>query len=196
MGITQWLDEATPDRCEVQVCFDRRLLSELAAAKDALKAARDAGEGMLGGAHAEAEARVKELAEQVRGKSRTFVFEGVGWGRWRDLLAKYPQAPDQSEAFARAVQLGFMPHAVENVGYDAETFIPAAIAASCVEPGVTVEEATAFLEKMPAGVIDRLWGAVLEVNLAGSDDPFVEAALAASSGGASPSAKKSKRLPR
>jgi hypothetical protein len=151
---------------------------------------------MLGGAHAEAEARVKELAEQVRGKSRTFVFEGVGWGRWRDLLAKYPQAPDQSEAFARAVQLGFMPHAVENVGYDAETFIPAAIAASCVEPGVTVEEATAFLEKMPAGVIDRLWGAVLEVNLAGSDDPFVEAVLVASSGGASPSAKKSKRLPR
>lgn len=182
MTIAEWLDESTPDRREVTVCFDRRLVSELVQAKSQLKEAREQDAGMLSGSDdvRELTARVSELEELIRAKSRTMAFEGIGWGPWRDLLAKHPPADDQASTFSRAVELAFMPHAVENIGYNAETFIPAAIAATCVEPGISVHQAATLLRKAPPGVIERLWTAVLESNLSGADDPFVRAASAAS----------------
>jgi hypothetical protein len=191
VGIADWLDESTPDRREVTVCFDRRLVSELVAAKEQLKSFE--ADGMLEKPEPlrKLEARVAAIEDKVRAKSRTLVFEGIGWGKWRDLMGKFPPAPDQLDTFERAVKLGFMPHAVENIGYNAEEFIPAAIAASCAEPGISVEEASRMLRTSPPGVIERVWTAVLDVNLGGANDPFVGAVLAAS-GQARPTAKKSK----
>lgn len=174
MAFSEWLSEATPDRQEVTVCFDRRLLSSLAKARadlddipktdtlgdDALRAARDT---------------VADLEAQVAAATHALVFEGIGWAAWRDLLAKHPPHKDQAETFLKAVQLGFMPHSIVNVGYHAETFIPAAIAASCTEPGISTHEAQEMLRFSPPGVIERVWTAVLEVNLAGNSDPFVVA---------------------
>jgi hypothetical protein len=191
--LSAWLDEATPERREVPVCFDRRLLSDLAKAKEALlEDTEPANEPTLGGVSATSEARerVAELTEQIRAKTRIFVFEGLGWGPWRALMAKHPPAPDQAETFARAVQLAFMPHAVENIGYDAETFVPAAIAASCVEPGITEAEARRLLDSAPPGVLERIWTAVLEVNLAGGSDPFAGMASVGNSDAARPSTRK------
>jgi hypothetical protein len=185
VGITEWLEDTTPDRREVTICMDRRLVSELVAAKDRLKAA--SSEGMLGSTP-EARAEVDRLAEEVRAKSKTLVFEGLGWGAWRELVAKHPPAPDQASTFAAAVRLGFMPHVLENIGYNAETFIPAAIAASCAEPGMSAHEANTLLRKAPAGILERLWAAVLEVNLGGGEDPFD--GVAAVSAGAPASARK------
>jgi hypothetical protein len=191
--IENWLEETTPERREISICFDRRLLSELVAARRELEAVEDPK--MLGKTpeHESLELRVLELEDAVRSKQRVLVFEGLGWGRWRDLLAKHPPEADQADVFARAVQLGFMPHAVENIGYNAETFVPDAISASCVEPAITIHEATTLLRKSPPGVLERIWTAVLEVNLAGGSDPFVAPALAGRSDGARRSAKRSKR---
>lgn len=174
MSLGEWLEESTPDRREVTVCFDRRLVSQLVAAKAASEEARAGNAGMLGNEEYLAlKDQVESLEEQVREKSRLLVFEGIGWGSWRDLVAKHPPQHDQAETFMRAVKLGFMPHAVENIAYDAEGFVPAAISASCVEPGITLPEASTMLRKAPPGVIERVWSAVLEANLAGGDDPFV-----------------------
>jgi hypothetical protein len=194
MGIGDWLEEVTPDRREVSVCLDRRLVSALIVAKKAAEAATEGEAKTLGKAPEleELEMRVLELEDAVREKSRTLVFEGLGWGRWRDLLAKHPPEADQADVFARAVQLGFMPHAVENIGYNAETFVPDAISASCVDPTITIHEANTLLRKSPPGVIERIFTAVLEVNVAGGNDPFVAPASAGRSDGARPSAKNSK----
>jgi len=176
MTLSDWLDESTPDRREVVVCFDRRLVSELVQAKEELEAIENDDarpEPMLGDGVLDVRSRIDELSSRVLGKSRTFVFEGLGWGAWRDLMAKHPPAEEQSSVFRQAVQLGFMPHAVENVTYNAETFIPAALAASCIEPGMTKHEASTLLRKAPPGVIERIWSAVLDANLSGGDDPFV-----------------------
>ena len=190
MAIEHWLEEATPDRREVSVCFDRRLLSELVAARAELGAVEDTK--MLGKTpeRESLELRVVELEDAVRSKQRALVFEGLGWGPWRDLIAKHPPEAEQASVFAQAVQLGFMPHSLENVGYNAETFVPAAISASCVEPGISVHEASTLLRKAPPGVIERIWTAVLEVNVAGGSDPFVAPASAGRSVAARPSAKK------
>lgn len=190
MPIESWLEEATPDRREISVCFDRRLLSDLIAARRELEAVEDPK--MLGKTpeRESLELRVLELEDAVRSKQRLLVFEGIGWGSWRDLISKHPPEAEQASVFAQAVQLGFMPHAVENVGYNAETLVPAAISASCVEPGISVHEATTLLRKAPPGVIERIWSAVLEVNVAGGADPFVAPASAGRSAAARPSAKR------
>jgi hypothetical protein len=184
MSITEWLDEATPERREVKVCFDRRLLSQLDSAERDLTAIeadidplddtegnRVLGEG-VNEPLTEAKARVAELTAQVRDKTRTLAFEGVGWGKWRELIAANPPAEDQDGIFKRAVQLAYLPHALINIGFNAETFVPAAIVASCVEPGLSLDDAKKLLDQSPPGVLDRIWAAVLEVNTAGNKDPF------------------------
>ena len=170
-----WLEEATPERREVQVCFDRGLLSQVKAAEARLDATVADRGSMLGATEEETELKehLDELKDAVRSKTRTLVFEGLGWGRWRELIAAHPPTEDQDDVFKRAVKLGFMPHAVVNIGYNAETFVPAAIVASCTEPGISLHEAETMLRKAPPGVLERVWTAVLEVNTAGGDDPFV-----------------------
>ncbi len=179
MGIEQWLDEATPERRTVKVCFDRGLLSRYAEAQEELDGLPEEGdpiESTLGEGsferRRELDAVVKHLGEEVKSKTRELVFEGVGWGKWRELISDNPPAEDQDGVFKRAVQLGFMPHAIINVGFNAETFIPAAIVASCVEPGLSSDEARQLLDKSPPGVLERIWTAVLEVNTGGGKDPF------------------------
>lgn len=182
MGLGEWLEkEATPERREVPLCLDRRLLGRLVQLR---KAEKDEPK-MLGRDRSE----IEQVEREVAAKTHVVVIEGLGWGRWRDLEAQYPPEPDQLDTFKRAVQLGYMPHALENLRFDAEGFVPAAISACAVDPKITIEEAREFLESpaVPPGVIDRLWSAVLEVNFGGQDDPFVGALERAQ-----PSAKNSK----
>lgn len=184
MTIEQWLDESTPDRREVPVCFDRGLISRLEAAQQRLAhvVASEPKEKTLAPSEekAEAEAAVAELEAKVAEKTRILVFEGLGWGPWRDLLAQHPPQADQAKVFNRAVQLLYMPHAIVNLGYNAETFCPAAIAESSSEPKITLEQAKTMIRKAPIGVLERVWTAVLEVNTAGQNDPFVSGGLPAS----------------
>lgn len=184
MAFADWLNESTPDRREVTVCFDRRLLSAFSALQERIAANQAASADepqMLGGSDDPDEIELEQLRAEVAEKSHVLVFEGIGWQAWRDLLAAHPPKKDQHEIFAKAVQLAFMPHSLLNLGFHAETFVPAAIAASCVDPGITAEEAAEMLRNSPPGVIERIWTAVLGVNLAGDDDPFVLASPTASS---------------
>jgi hypothetical protein len=176
MTIDQWLAEATPERREVQVCFDRTLLSRLDAAQKRLDmVVGGQPEKMLGVSEEETTVRaeVAQISEEIRSKTRTLVFEGLGWGAWRELLSQHPPKDDQADVFRRAVELAFMPHSIVNIGFNAETFVPAAMSASCTEPGITLKQAETMLRKAPPGVLERIWTAVLEVNTAGGDDPFV-----------------------
>lgn len=180
MTIEQWLAEATPERREVQVCFDRALLSRLDAATKRLDhaAASEPKDGKTLAVSPEEKALRKEVAAleaAIGEKTRTLVFEGLGWGPWRELLAQHPPTEDQAKVFQRAVELAYMPHSIVNVGFNAETFVPAAIVATCKEPGITLEQAAKLLRESPPGVIERIWTAVLAVNTAGGADPFVPA---------------------
>lgn len=170
--LDRWLEEATPDRREVQVCFDRALLSRLDQAK--ARHIEIATNKMLGDEEKVAlRAEIEQLQAEVKDKTRTFVFEGIGWGQWRKLVAAHPPSPDQAEVFQRAIALSLLPRGFGEIEVDETTFVPAAMAASCKEPGLTPEQALTMIEKLPTGVIDRLWEAVLRVNHAGKDDPFV-----------------------
>lgn len=156
-----WLAESTPDRKEVGVCFDRRLLSELAAAERELGEVPSAGEGKTNAMLSDpVKKRVTDLRAQVKEKTRVLAFESVGMRRWKQMLSEHPPTEEQSLRFGRLLD------------HNPETFPAVALAASCTEPGLTVEEAQRLLDELPVGVVDRIWAACLTANVAGSPDPF------------------------
>jgi hypothetical protein len=187
------LEEATPRESRLGVCFDGKLVSRYEHARRRL-AARG-GATMLGDVERLAlEDEVKQLEAEVADKTRVFVFESIGWGPWRDLVAKHPPDVDQQEVFVRAVGLAFLPPGLREIDVNLPTFVPAAMAASCVEPGMTVEQAEKVLgkaAKLPGGVIDRFWAAVSEANLGGTADPFADGVIGSDSRPAS--TKRSRR---
>lgn len=184
-----WKEEATPDTASVGICFDRRLLSELETIEKELEETKaEKVDGMLGQDEATSrvqnlEQRVEDLRKDIQGKTRTFVFESIGRRKWMDLLAEHPPTDQQKEEFEEQFgEAGLRPD------HNPETFSPHALAASCVKPGLTVDEAVWLMENMTEKTWNRIVGACFSVNLLGSRDPFENG-----SNGARPTALKSKQ---
>lgn len=89
---------------------------------------------------ARAEAEAAEVA---------FTFQAIGSTAWAKLLADHP------------------PPAGRGGSFNPETFPPAAISASLIEPsGFTVDKVVQLLEGLNDGAFQRLWGACLRANMA------------------------------
>lgn len=160
-SFAEWQSEATRDRAQVSVCFDRALLSELEAAEAEL--VQVPVTGTLGDERTALTAHVDQLKETIREKSRVLVFEGIGRKAWRDIQAEHPPTEAQRKEYG-----AFLDH-------DPESFPAAAMAASCLEPGLSVEEAQWLCDEMPVSVVDRVWSTCLRANVTGSRDPFEDA---------------------
>jgi hypothetical protein len=172
--IDRWLEEATPREAEVPVCLDGKLVSRLKSAKARLVtgAIQMLGDEEQLGLKAE----IEQLEAEVRENTRVFVFKSLGWGQQRDLIAKHPPQADQAEAFERVVELNLLPRdAIDfsQLETNRATLVPAMLAATCVKPGMTPAQALELIEVCPTGVMSRIWDAVVDLNNAGRDDPFV-----------------------
>ena len=174
MSLTDWMEDATPRRARVPVCFDGDLLSRLEEAK--ARALKSDLMPMLGDEEKmAARAEVDELEEQVKAKTKVFIFESIGWGRWRELVAKHPPNPEAAAVFEKALEMKVLPRGFEALETDETTFVPAVLVATCVEPGIaSTGEAMKLLESVPTGIVTRIWDGILKVNHGGMQDPFVE----------------------
>lgn len=171
MSLSEWISEATPRRATVAVCFDGNLTSRWEEAKE--RASRKAT--MLGDAELmAARAELEELEAEMRDKTRTFVFESIGWGRWRDLVAKHPPKEGDAEIWERAIEMKMLPRGFEDLETDETTFIPAVLVATCTEPGIaSTGEAVRLLEVLHTTMVANIWAGVLRANHGGMSDPFV-----------------------
>ena len=171
MSLNEWISEATPRRAKVPVCFDGDLTSRWEEAKE--KAARQAtmlGDEELMAARAELEI----LEEEMKAKTRVFVFESIGWGRWRDLVAKHPPKEGDADIWERAIEMRMLPTGFDRLESDETTFIPAVLVATCVEPGIaSTGEAVKLLEIQHSAMVANIWSGVLRANHGGMSDPFV-----------------------
>lgn len=136
----QYLAEATLPCREVSVCFDRKLLYDLA---DAEKA----GDDKL----------VKSLTKKVEASRREMSFEKLDGKLWRDLISKHPPNKKQK---------------AEGHTHNPETFYPAAMAATCIEPGITFEQAEKFCDTFPVLEVEKVMAVVYELHAMGGRDPF------------------------
>lgn len=159
--LDSWLDEAKPATTEVQVCFDRDLVQRFEVAQAELDACTE--EGMLEGPPADLVARVDALREEVSQKTRTLVFQNIGYQEWERLRAKHPPREEDEK---------------QGLNHNGDTFPIVVTAASCAMPGMSVDQAEKFYATMPTSVCVRVYGAVMKVNLEAGDEKKALATVA------------------
>lgn len=146
-----------PARATARVGFRQDLWDRHAALEADLAAAirDDTSENRDPEAPAVAEAIEALEAEIVAGEV-PFVFQSIGRQAWTKLLAEHPPTDEHRD-------LGS--------DHNPETFPPAALAASSVEPKMSVETATGMFDELNLSQWNRLWSAVLTANLGGGESP-------------------------
>lgn len=158
-----WQQEYSPKRTSVDVLFDGGLAARLAEIEERLAEWEDAKPAQLktlgDKASPELEAlrqEAEQLRAEARGKVRTLIFESVGRKRWRDLVAEHPPTEEQRKRFPLLAMIS------EPVNM--ETFPAPALAMSCVEPGLSLEEAEWIMEKLPVEDSNRVLDACMDAN--------------------------------
>lgn len=150
----------TAPRRSVSLVLDQQLLADYEAAKNAADTAQRAADLSNDAAvHArarEAVATARRLAEQVEATRQTFVFEGIGRRQFNELLESAP--PKE-----------------EDIEFDPDIFIPALLAAGCVEPGLTLEQAQRIYDEWTDAEVTALFLAAFGANRTARDIPFINA---------------------
>jgi hypothetical protein len=154
--ISALLDSATPGELAVAVCLNGAAaarLAELRAELDQLGPwlPSSLGETNPGAALADQNTQAHAAAEVA---TVEFRFRALGHHEFSDLLAAHPSASGASDL------------------YDAETFLPALLAACCISPTLIVGQVRQLLQRINHGTAEQLFGAALSVNEEPSPLPF------------------------
>lgn len=103
-------------------------------------------------------AKIVALEVEMDELRRSFTFRAIGQRKWADLLAANAPTKEQKK---------------EHPGLDhnPDTFPAEAIAASCIEPVLTVAQVRLFEERLDLSQWSLLWTACLNANLGASKSP-------------------------
>ena len=104
--------------------------------------------------------RVADLEQQIAESTAVLRFRALPRGGFQTLLAAHPARADRDE------------------NWNWDTFVPALISASLVDPAMTEDEVVEFLDVIAEGQRDEVFDAAYEVNQAGTRVPFSERASA------------------
>lgn len=101
--------------------------------------------------------RLVEYEAEIAAARREFKFRAIGKRPWADLLAQHPPTPEQRRLNSR-------------VDHNPETFPGAAIAASCVDPVMSVEQVGRLEQALNLSQFETLWTACLDANVGGGGE--------------------------
>lgn len=112
---------------------------------------------------------VTVLLDQDTGERLTFTFRAVPRSEWDDLVAAEEHQPTEeqkAEFLEGLIKAGVDPAKAEPLSYNPETFAPAAVAASCIEPKLTLEDVLAMWESpdWSAAELARVFQTAMWVN--------------------------------
>jgi hypothetical protein len=173
--------KAKPREARARVILDGELLAEHAA----LDAQLQVGNESLGSIPElrEVAQRIQQVERDIEASEDEFVFRSIGFTAWLELMAEHPPTPADRKIDPR-------------VDHNPRTFPPAAIAASCVEPELSVDDAKWLMDNAPLSEWRKLWDACLTVNLGASDRPksLTASAILRSNGTSSPTADRGESL--
>lgn len=150
----------TRRRIEVSICPNLELIDEHSRldrqVQDELKEMREASkDSLVGHGRPPSADALAEVEARLDTERDVYVIEKVGQQRWIALQMAHP-ATDAAH---------------RRLGYNPMTFPPAALAASCVEPELTDDDAEWLFAELDQAQWDKLWDAVLDVNLGRGDSP-------------------------
>ncbi|MFJ5973510.1 hypothetical protein [Streptomyces sp. NPDC093060] len=161
-SIEDILAQAKPRERTVMVCIRGDLAGEAERlAEEISKVSEDWEPSNLAEVHPgrELAAKLKEVREQARAAEVPFTLRYIGDKAYSDLVAAHPGEND-------------------NEIFNSVTFPRALIAASCVDPEMSEEQAVALFEKLNQGEIKKLFDAAWDVHNSSDLIPFSLAASA------------------
>ncbi len=101
-----------------------------------------------------------DLLEESASESEvSFVFEALGNKAYSDLIDEHPPTDEQITEFGR-------------LEWNPETFPPAVIQASCIEPELTPDDVEHIMEEFSSGDVQALFNTALLVNVERASVPF------------------------
>lgn len=156
-----WGDKVAPPEETVRICVRGDLVADKEWAEKQLVASKSKNPAPdIGDPEAVEQNRlaqeIQRLEEECEQASVTFRFRGLSRRAHSDLLAAHPPTEEQQRELG---ELGLAATA------NSETFPPALVAASCIEPaGVSLAAARAAFEEWPGGTWSVLWRACLAAN--------------------------------
>lgn len=103
-------------------------------------------------------ARLVEYEAEIEAAKVEFRFKSIGHRAWADLMAEHPPTKDQLKTFPR-------------LDHNPETFPVAAIAASCIDPVMSVEDVTRLERLLNDTQFNVLLVKCVEANTGGIDTP-------------------------
>jgi hypothetical protein len=160
-NIDDVLARTRPARRSVDICLDGSLRGRLEDLQARWRAAvdydREHNEPDTAPAIA---AQIAALRDEVDAATVTFTVEAIGAAPWRRLVAEHPPPTDDLEGWR----------------WNLETFPPAAVAASCIDPKMSEDQAAELAERLSDAQWGKLFGAVLSVNVA-DDIPLFAAGI-------------------
>lgn len=104
----------------------------------------------------ELQQEVDRVNEELKEHTTYMVFQSMGRKAYEDLMGEHPPTKKQEEEAEEA--------GVEKPPYNTDTFPPALISASCVEPEMSVAEVEVLFDEWTAPEITAMFSAALEVN--------------------------------
>lgn len=162
----QLIEQAKPRTITVPVCARGDLVDAHDAATSELATHRGDSGSLAGGADASIAAvaqRVSDIEAEMEASTVPYKVQSIGRKAWADLKALHLPTREQAK---------------QGLDVNMGTFPQAAIAASCVEPSVSPAESEQLTQVLPEGEWNKLWSAVLGVNLGVMDTPKSAAAAA------------------
>lgn len=106
--------------------------------------------------------RIDELERRARESEVVFSFEGIGRAAYQRMIEAHPATPEQEET------------AGQKLSFNSDTFPPALMAASCVEPAELrgdLDEWTEIHDEWSTGLVACLWNAALQANARVNEAP-------------------------
>lgn len=103
--------------------------------------------------------RLVEFEAEIEAAKRPFRFRAIGKRAWADLLAEHPPTKEQLAATNGRID------------HNPETLPIVAIAASCVDPPMTVEQVGKLEQALNLAQFEKLWAGCLDANVGSADSP-------------------------
>ena len=170
--VQELLARRKPARQTVRLLLDGTLSSQVDEVRRQLKLAKAADiadpQGLASRA-APLEVKLNELQIEAEEASTAFTFQALGRARFEEVKRLHPPTEDQWERYRERVKAAWWVTAPE---FHELTFAPALIAACCVEPAMTIEDAQALWDELSDGEAAALYTAALAVNEEVTNRPF------------------------
>lgn len=191
MNINEILEASTPRTQTVSIPVRGDLVAKQHELEEELRKVIKEGErsGDADSLGSSSGAKAAKLAEEIRLVEEEankftfdFNFKSIGLKAWSDLEANHPPTVKQKEEARKAK--------TSAPGWNPETFPFAAIAASCFEPDLTVDDVKKIYEKWNFPDFQKLFMACLDANMGDNSVPLSSIASMTRQG----SEKKSEQL--